>query len=82
VAAAVRNELDRRRLHILVRVLEDQVGPVDEAEVARYSAMLAEVNAAASGGGITLVVITARNKPVQARPGWRGGLAEHDLETA
>ena len=49
VAAAVRNELDRRRLHMLVRVLEDQVGPVDEAEVARYSAMLAEANAAASG---------------------------------
>jgi post-segregation antitoxin (ccd killing protein) len=53
VAEAVRNELDRRRLHVLVRELEDQVGPVDEAEVARYSAMLAEVNAAAraSGGG-------------------------------
>lgn len=53
VAAAVRNELDRRRLHVLVRELEDEVGPVDEAEVARYSAMLAEVNAAAraSGGG-------------------------------
>jgi hypothetical protein len=38
---------------MLVRELEDQVGPVDEAEVARYSAMLAEVNAVtrASGGG-------------------------------
>src|SRR5215469_16767749 len=41
VAAAVRNELDRRRLHVLVQELEDQVGPVDEAEVARYGAMLA-----------------------------------------
>lgn len=53
VAAAVRNELDRRRLRVLVRELEDQVGPVDEAEVARIGAMLAEVNAAArrSGGG-------------------------------
>jgi hypothetical protein len=51
VAAAVRNELDRGRLHLLVRELEDQVGSVDEAEVARYSAMLAEVKAAASGSG-------------------------------
>ena len=53
VAAAVRNELDRRRLHVLVRELEDQVGPVDEAEVARFGAMFARVNAAARavGGG-------------------------------
>lgn len=47
VAAAVRNELDRRRLHVLVQELEDQVGSVDEAEVARYGAVLAEVNESA-----------------------------------
>jgi hypothetical protein len=55
VAEAVRAELDRRRLYTLVQELEDQVGPVDEAEVARYSAMLAEANAAArasEGGGL------------------------------
>lgn len=51
VAEAVRAELDRRRLYMLVRELEDQVGPVDEAEVTRYSAMLAEVNAVARASG-------------------------------
>ena len=51
VAEAVRAELDRRRLYTLVQELEDQVGPVDEAEVATYSAMLAEVNAAARASG-------------------------------
>ena len=41
VTAAVRNELDRLRLQAFVAELEDEVGPVDEAEVARYSALLA-----------------------------------------
>lgn len=45
VAAALRNELDRRRLHAFVKELEDEVGPVDEAEVARFSAMFAEIDA-------------------------------------
>jgi hypothetical protein len=51
VAEAVRSELDRRRLHTLVRELEEQVGAVDEAEVARYGAMLAEVKAVPRAGG-------------------------------
>jgi len=46
VAAAVRNELDRRRLHAFVQELIDELGPSDEAEVARYSAMFAEADAA------------------------------------
>jgi metal-responsive CopG/Arc/MetJ family transcriptional regulator len=46
VAAAVRNELNRRRLHAFVRELEAEIGPVDEAEVARYMAMFAEAAAA------------------------------------
>ena len=41
VTAAVRNELDRLRLQAFVAELEDEVGPVDETEAARYSAMLA-----------------------------------------
>jgi post-segregation antitoxin (ccd killing protein) len=53
VAAAVRNELDRLRLHAFVAELEDQVGPVDESEVARYSAMLAASAATKADGGET-----------------------------
>ena len=45
VAAAVRNELDRRRLNVLVEELEAAVGPVDEAQVARFTAMLAKIDA-------------------------------------
>ena len=41
VTTAVRNELDRRRLHAFVEELVDELGPVDEAEVARYSEMFA-----------------------------------------
>lgn len=51
VTAAVRNELDRLRLHAFVKELEAEVGPVDETEVARYSAMLAAASAATSAGG-------------------------------
>jgi hypothetical protein len=51
VTAAVRNELDRLRLHAFVTELEDQVGPVDETEVARYTAMLAATSAANKAGG-------------------------------
>lgn len=43
VAAAVRNELDRRRLNVLVEELEAAVGPVDEAQVAKFTAMLAKI---------------------------------------
>jgi post-segregation antitoxin (ccd killing protein) len=50
VTAAVRNELDRLRLHAFVAELEEQVGPVDETEVARYSAMLAAASAATKAG--------------------------------
>jgi post-segregation antitoxin (ccd killing protein) len=45
VAEAVTNELDRRRLHAFVQELVDELGPSDEAEVARYSAMFAEIAA-------------------------------------
>jgi post-segregation antitoxin (ccd killing protein) len=37
VTAAIRHELDRRRLFAFV----DELGPVDEAEVARYSELFA-----------------------------------------
>jgi len=47
VTAVVRNELDRLRLQSFVAELQDEVGPVDETEVARYSAMLAAAKAAA-----------------------------------
>ncbi|MGH3248653.1 MAG: hypothetical protein ACRDOI_20960 [Trebonia sp.] len=45
VAAAVRKELDRRRLHAFVQELVAELGPSDEAEVARFSAMFAEIDA-------------------------------------
>ncbi len=51
VTAAVRNELDRRRLHAFVQELVDELGPSDEAEVARYSGMLAEIAAASRAIG-------------------------------
>jgi Arc/MetJ-type ribon-helix-helix transcriptional regulator len=44
VAEAVRNELDRLRLQGLVKELEAEVGPVDEAQVAKFSAMLAKID--------------------------------------
>jgi metal-responsive CopG/Arc/MetJ family transcriptional regulator len=45
VADAVRNELDRRRLHAFVQELVSELGPSDEAEVAKVRALFAEVNA-------------------------------------
>lgn len=45
VAAAVRNELDRRRLHAFVRELVAELGPSDEAEVAEISALFDKVDA-------------------------------------
>jgi len=50
VAAAVRHELDRRRLHAFVEELVDELGPSDEAEVARYSELFAASAAAAEPG--------------------------------
>jgi post-segregation antitoxin (ccd killing protein) len=41
VTAAVRHELDRRRLFAFVSELEDELGPADEAEVAKYSELFA-----------------------------------------
>lgn len=52
VTAAIREavnrkkEADRQHLRGLVRELEEQVGPVDEAQVARFAALLAEAKAA------------------------------------
>lgn len=45
VAAAVRNELDRLRLHAFVQELVSELGPSDEAEVAKFRALFAEVDA-------------------------------------
>jgi post-segregation antitoxin (ccd killing protein) len=50
VAAAVRHELDRRRLHAFVEELIDELGPSDEAEVARYNDLFAASAAAAEAG--------------------------------
>lgn len=50
VAAAVRHELDRRRLHAFVEELIDELGPSDEAEVARYNELFAASAAAAEAG--------------------------------
>jgi len=45
VTAAVRHELDRRRLFAFVDELADELGPIDEAEVARYSELFASTAA-------------------------------------
>lgn len=45
VTAAVRHELDRRRLFAFVDELADELGPVDEAEVAKYSELFASTAA-------------------------------------
>jgi post-segregation antitoxin (ccd killing protein) len=50
ITAAVRHELDRRRLHAFVEELVDELGPSDEAEVARYSELFAASAAAAEAG--------------------------------
>jgi post-segregation antitoxin (ccd killing protein) len=50
IAAAVRHELDRRRLHAFVEELADELGPSDEAEVARYSELFAASSSAAEAG--------------------------------
>ena len=44
VTAAVRHELDRRRLFAFVDELEDELGPADEAEVARYNGLFASAS--------------------------------------
>lgn len=50
VAVAIRNELDRRRLHGFVEELVSELGPSDEAEVARYSELFATSAAATAAG--------------------------------
>jgi post-segregation antitoxin (ccd killing protein) len=46
VTAAVRNELDRRRLSAFVEELEEELGPADETEVAKYTELFAASAAA------------------------------------
>jgi hypothetical protein len=45
VTTAVRHELDRRRLFAFVDELADELGPVDEAAVAKYSELFASTAA-------------------------------------
>jgi post-segregation antitoxin (ccd killing protein) len=45
VTTAVRHELDRRRLFAFVDELADELGPADEAEVARYTELFASTAA-------------------------------------
>jgi post-segregation antitoxin (ccd killing protein) len=47
VAAAVRHELDRWRLHAFMEELIEELGPCDEAEVVRYNELFAASAAAA-----------------------------------
>lgn len=46
ITVAVRHELDRRRLFAFVDELADELGPVDEAEVVKYSELFASTAAA------------------------------------
>ena len=50
VTADARRELDRRRLLVFVAELEQELGPADETEVARYGEMLAASAALARDG--------------------------------
>jgi hypothetical protein len=45
VSAAVRRELDRRRLFAFLNELEDELGPADEEEVAAFNVVLAQAAA-------------------------------------
>lgn len=45
VSAAVRHELDRRRLFAFLNELEDELGPADEEEVAAFNSVFAQVAA-------------------------------------
>lgn len=49
IAVAIRHELDRRHLHAFVGELVDELGPSDEAEVARYSNLIASSAEAGAG---------------------------------
>ncbi|MBO0835543.1 MAG: hypothetical protein J2P28_08495 [Actinobacteria bacterium] len=51
VAAAVRHELDRRRLYAFLDELEDELGPADEDEVAAFSALLTQAATRADPAG-------------------------------
>ena len=48
VATAVRHELDRRRLLGFLDELEDELGPVDEDEVASFNVKFSDIAAAAA----------------------------------
>lgn len=55
ISAAVRHELDRRRLSAFLDELEDELGPADEDEIAAFNAAFSQVAAtkqsSASPGG-------------------------------
>ena len=57
VVAAVRHELDRRRLHGFLDELEDELGPADENEVALFAEALTPAQAA----------LSPRRRPSRAR---------------
>lgn len=59
VTAAVRNELDRRRLLEFVYELEEELGPADEIEAVKYGAVRGICRARQSSQGRT--VVTARS---------------------
>lgn len=48
VAAAVRHELDRRRLFGFLDELENELGPVDEDEVSSFNEKFSEIAAASA----------------------------------
>ena len=48
VAAAVRHELDRRRLFGFLDELENELGPVDEDEVSSFNEKISEIAAASA----------------------------------
>jgi hypothetical protein len=50
LAEAARNELDRRHLRALVQEMEDELGAVNEEQVARIGAMFARINAPRRSG--------------------------------
>ena len=53
VATAVRHELDRRRLFTFLDELEDDLGPVDEAEVSSFNEKFSDIAAATASSAKT-----------------------------
>jgi post-segregation antitoxin (ccd killing protein) len=63
VSTAIRHELDRRRLYAFLDELQDELGPVDEDEVAVFNAMFADTAAAKAPGKPRRSTVARKARP-------------------